>query len=82
MGRATGPQQYNKKNKEDNTMENAKGKQFDAQDYLAYTEDVLRAIYDLLVKDDPNIDVAATLAQVAIDYIERAESLIDKAAKE
>lgn len=58
-------------------MENTKGnKEFDAQDYLAYTEDVLRAIYDLLVKDAPNVDSAATLAQVAIGFIERAESLI------
>ena len=64
-------------------MENTKGnKEFDAHDFLAYTEDVLRAIYDLLVKDDPNTSSAATLAQVALDYIERAESLIDKAAKE
>lgn len=62
-------------------MENTKGnKEFDAQDYLAYTEDVLRAIYDLLVKEYPNIDSAATLAQVALDYIGRAESQIDKAA--
>lgn len=59
-------------------MESMKeNKEFDAQDYLAYTEDVLRAIYDLLVKDYPNIDSAATLAQVALDYIGRAESLID-----
>lgn len=64
-------------------MENTKGnKEFDAQDYLAYAEDMLRAIYDLLVKDDPSIDSAATLAQVALDFIGRAESLIDKAAKE
>ena len=62
-------------------MENTKGnKAFDAHDYLAYAEDMLRAIYDLLVKDAPNIDSAATVAQVTLDYIERAESLIDKAA--
>ena len=62
-------------------MESMKGnKEFDAQDYLAYAEDVLRAIYDLLVKDDPNIGSAATLAQVALDYLERSLSLIDKAA--
>lgn len=62
-------------------MENTKGnKEFDAQDYLAYTEDVLRAIYDLLVMDAPNTSSAATLVQVALDYLERSESLIDKAA--
>lgn len=62
-------------------MENTKGnKEFDAQDYLAYTEDVLRAIYDLLVMDGPNTSSAATLAQVALDFIGRAEQLIDKAA--
>ncbi|MBR0198766.1 MAG: hypothetical protein IJQ42_01195 [Oscillospiraceae bacterium] len=63
-------------------MENTKGnKEFDAHDYLAYAEDVLRAIYDLLVKDDPNTSSAATLAQVALDFVGRAETLIDKAAK-
>lgn len=62
-------------------MENTKGnKEFDAQDYLAYAEDMLRAIYDLLVKDDPNISSAATLALLTMDYIERAEAQIDKAA--
>lgn len=63
-------------------MENTKGnKEFDAQDYLAYAEDMLRAIYDLLVKDSPSIDSAATLAMLALDFIGRAEELIDKAAK-
>ncbi len=63
-------------------MENTREhKEFDAQDYLAYAEDMLRAIYDLLVKDAPNSNSAATLAQVTLEYIERAESLIDKAAK-
>lgn len=63
-------------------MENTREhKEFDARDYLAYAEDMLRAIYDLLVKDAPNSNSAATLAQVTLEYIERAESLIDKAAK-
>ncbi|MBQ6272693.1 MAG: hypothetical protein IJK63_00540 [Oscillospiraceae bacterium] len=62
----------------ENTREN---KEFDARDYLAYAEDMLRAIYDLLVTDVPSTNSAATLAQVTLDYIERAESLIDKAAK-
>ena len=62
----------------ENTREN---KEFDARDYLAYAEDMLRAIYDLLVTDVPSTTSAATLAHVTLDYIERAESLIDKAAK-
>lgn len=58
----------------ENTREN---KEFDVRDYLAYAEDMLRAIYDLLVKDDPNTNSAATLAQVTLEYIERAERELD-----
>ena len=59
-------------------MENTREhKEFDARDYLAYAEDMLRAIYDLLVKDAPNSNSAATLAQVTLEYIERAERELD-----
>ena len=59
-------------------MEN-ENKEMDALDCLVYAEDMTQAIYDLLVKDDPNINSAATLAQVVKEYIERACQKIENA---
>ena len=56
-----------------------KNKELDALDCLAYAEDMAQAIYELLVKDDPNISSAATLAQVVKEYIERAYQKIESA---
>ena len=55
-----------------------KNKELDALGCLAYAEDIAGAIYDLLVQDDPNIDSAATLAQVVKDYIEKAYQKIER----
>ena len=59
-------------------MEN-ENKELDALGLLAYAEDMTQAIYELLVKDDPNISSAATVTQVVKEYIERAYQKIENA---
>lgn len=45
-------------------------------DCLNYASDVISAIYRLLVQDDGSNDMAATLAQVASDYVDRARDAL------